>query len=240
MKPLVPTHAAARIGGLSFAILGLFTTLAVHAESPMRTDDASTLGQGAMKVEGVLSRAGKARGGELQWGAGVLPQLEVGLAFAAIRDRSVQPATQLQARRWGLKWVPLQNDLGWSVGARLDAGELRVHDRVLAQRYTDREYALTGLASYRFAGAQALHLNAGRRSVKSQGMRSSAATWAAGYELPVAERLQLTTEVYGEQHARPEKAAGLRYQLAEGLKVSAAVGRGNGRTFSQLGMAWEF
>jgi len=46
--------------------------------------------------------------------------------------------------------------------------------------------------------------------------------------------------VYGEQRLRPDKAMGLRYEIAEGLKVSVAAGRGNGRTFGQVGMAWEF
>ena len=85
-----------------------------------------------------------------------------------------------------------------------------------------------------------LHLNAGRKRVTAQGMRQSASTWALGYEVPLAESVQFTSEVYGEQRSRPDKALGLRYQIAEGLKASAAVGRGNGRTFSQVGMAWEF
>ena len=41
-------------------------------------------------------------------------------------------------------------------------------------------------------------------------------------------------------HLPPGKALGLRYEMAEGLKVSVAAGRGNSRTFGQVGMAWEF
>ena len=55
-----------------------------------------------------------------------------------------------------------------------------------------------------------------------------------------AQQLQATAEVYGEQRSRPDKALGLRYEMAEGLKVSVAAGRGNGRTFGRVGMAWEF
>jgi uncharacterized protein involved in copper resistance len=115
-----------------------------------------------------------------------------------------------------------------------------VRDRATPERLTHREYALTGLATYRFANEHVLHLNAGHKSTKVDGVRDNAATWAVGYELPLAQRLQFTSEVYGERHTRPDKAIGLRYEIADGLKVSAAVGRGNGRTFSQLGMAWEF
>ena len=90
------------------------------------------------------------------------------------------------------------------------------------------------------ANAQVLHLNAGHKTVRAQGARHRAATWAVGYEIPLTEQLQLTSEVYGEQRSRPDKAVGLRYAITDGLKASAAVGRGNGRTFSQVGMAWEF
>jgi hypothetical protein len=32
----------------------------------------------------------------------------------------------------------------------------------------------------------------------------------------------------------------LRYELAEGLKVSGAIGRGNRRNIANIGVAWEF
>lgn len=225
---------------LCAALLGLATALAAHAEAPMHTDDAGTLGQGAMKLETVIGREGKTRGGELLWGAGVLPNLEMEVSLARATDRSTAPSTTLQGRGLGLKWVPWQKETGWSLGARLDVGHTRVRDPATPARLTHREYALTGLATYRFANEQVLHLNAGRKSTKLDGVRDNAATWAVGYELPLAQRLQFTSEVFGERHSRPDKAVGLRYEVADGLKVSAAVGRGNGRTFSQLGMAWEF
>lgn len=225
---------------LCAALLGLASALAAHAEAPMHTDDAGTLGQGTMKLETVIGREGKTRGGELLWGAGVLPNLEMEVSLARATDRSTAPSTTLQGRGLGLKWVPWQNETGWSLGARLDVGHTRVRDPATPVRLTYREYALTGLATYRFVNEQVLHLNVGRKSTKLDGVRNNAATWAVGYELPLAQRLQLTSEVFGERHSRPDKAVGLRYEVADGLKVSAAVGRGNGRTFSQLGMAWEF
>lgn len=115
-----------------------------------------------------------------------------------------------------------------------------MRDHATPQRYTERETALTALASYRLDNAQVLHLNAGHKTFRSQGTRHRAATWAVGYEIPLTEQLQLTSEVYGEQRSRPDKAVGLRYAITDGLKASVAVGRGNGRTFSQAGMAWEF
>lgn len=225
---------------LCAALLGLASAVAAQAEAPMHTDDAGTLGQGAMKLEAGIGRDGKTRGGELVWGAGVWPQLEIEVSLARAKDRSATPSTTLQGRGLGLKWVPWQSENGWSLGARLDIGHTSVRDHATPVRLTHREYALTGLATYRFANEHVLHLNAGHKSTKVDGVRDNAATWALGYELPLAQRLQFTSEVYGERHARPDKAIGLRYEVADGLKVSAAVGRGNGRTFSQLGMAWEF
>ena len=40
-------------------------------------------------------------------------------------------------------------------------------------------------------------------------------------------------------HTERRKAS-MRYEIAEGLKASVAVSRGNGRSFSQMGLAWEF
>jgi hypothetical protein len=237
------THAptrASQIAALCLALCGLTAALPAHAEAPMHTDDAGTLGQGSMKIEGVISRDDKTRGAELIFGAGVAPHLEAEVALAHGRDRSMSPSSRLNAVGWGLKWVPLQNDAGWSAGARLDVGNTRVRDNATPDRFTEREFAVTALASYRLANAQVLHLNAGHKTVKVQGVRQRAATWAAGYEIPLGDQWQLTAEVYGEQRSKPDKAVGVRYAIADGLKASAAVGRGNGRTFSQVGVAWEF
>ncbi|MCO4093404.1 MAG: hypothetical protein HEQ37_02550 [Acidovorax sp.] len=120
------THAptrASQITALCLALCGMAATLHAHAEAPMHTDDAGTLGQGSMKIEGVISRDDKTRGAELIFGAGVAPHLEAEVALAHGRDRSMSPSSRLNAVGWGLKWVPLQNDAGWSAGARLDVGQ---------------------------------------------------------------------------------------------------------------------
>lgn len=228
------------IAPLCVALASLAGAMHAHAEAPMHTDDAGTLTQGSMKLEGVFSRDDKARGAELIVGAGIAPQLEMEVSLAHAKDTAMNLSTTLRGLGWGVKWVPIQNETGWSVGARFDMGHTRVRDHVTPQRLTEREYALTGLASYRLANDQVLHLNAGHKTLSSEGVRHRAATWAIGYEIPLTEQLQLTSEFYGEQRSRPDKALGLRYAITDGLKVSAAVGRGNGRTFSQVGMAWEF
>lgn len=229
-----------RIAPLCIALLSLAGALHAHAEAPMHTDDAGTLTQGAMKLEGVLGRDDKTRSAELLFGAGLAPHLEMEVSLAHARDTAMNPSTSLHGRGWGVKWVPIQNETGWSLGARFDLGHTRVRDPATQGRFSEREYTLTALASYRLANAQVLHINAGHKTLKAPGTRHRVATWAMGYEIPLTEQLQFTSEIYGEQRSRPDKAVGMRYEITEGLKASAAVGRGNGRTFSQLGMAWEF
>ena len=240
MKTLPTLHTPSRIAPWCLALPCVVGALHAHAEAPMRTDDAGTLAQGALKLEGTLGRDAKTRSTELLFGMGLLPTLEMEVSLAHGRDKGQSPASTLQGRGWGVKWVPVQSDLGWSLGARLDLGHTRVRDDATPAHFSERAYTLTGLATYRFANDQALHANAGQHAVRVQGVRHRAATWAVGHELPLSGALRLTSEVYGEQRARPDKALGLRYEIAEGLKASVAVGRGNGRSFSQVGLAWEF
>ena len=60
------------------------------------------------------------------WGAGVLPGLEMEAALGRAKDRQYVPATTYRGLGFGLKWVPLQSDTGWSAGGRLDWGRTRV------------------------------------------------------------------------------------------------------------------
>lgn len=231
-----------RISGLAWAAPLLLVLIAppAVAEGPMNTDDAGTLDKGGMKIEGVLSRDDKERGGELVFGFGPIENVEVGIAVARARDGSADPDTKLRGVGFGIKWVPIQNETGWSVGASFNYGRTRVSDYATPERFTEKEYALTGLASYRLENGQVLHLNLGAARVKAQGDSETLGNWSVGYEFPLIENLQLTVETFGEEHSRPDKAIGLRYEIVEGLKAYGAVGRGNDRSFANLGIAWEF
>jgi hypothetical protein len=222
------------------AAASLFMTAPAWAEGPMATDDAGTLDQGGMKFEAVLSRDDKARGGELVFGFAPIEELEVGLSMARATDRVDDPSTRLRGTGIGIKWVPVQNETGWSLGASFGYGSTRVNERSTPDKFTEREYSLAGLASYRRENGQVLHLNLGAVRVKAQGESESVGTWGIGYEFPLVEKLQLTVEAYGEEHARPDKALGLRYEVFDGFKISGAVGRGKDRSFGQVGLAWEF
>lgn len=222
------------------AAVALSAASAARAEAPMNTDDAGTLDRGAMKVEATWARDDKERGGELLFGIGAAPDLELEVSLGRARDTSAQPATQLHGTGIGAKWVPIRNETGWSLGARLDHGRTRVSDRATPARFTERDAALTGLASWRSGNGHALHANFGAARAGAQGTRSTVGTWGLGYEFPVSAALQLTAEVFGARHSRPDKALGLRYELFDGFKLSGAIGRGSGRDFGQVGFAWEF
>ncbi|CAN7512211.1 hypothetical protein LJR118_003622 [Acidovorax sp. LjRoot118] len=228
------------IASMCIAISGIAAAFAANAEAPMTTDDAGTLSKGAMKLESVISRDDKTTGVELIFGAGVAKDLEMEVALSRSRDSHTSPSTRFHGRALGVKWVPVQNEMGWSLGARLDMGGTRLREDVTPEHSTESEFAVTGLASYRMVNLHVLHLNAGGRRIKAQGSHSTAATWAAGYEIPLTQKAQLTMEVHGAHNSRPDKAIGVRYEITAGVKASAAFGHGDGRTFSQLGVAWEF
>ncbi|WP_284155472.1 hypothetical protein [Sulfuricystis multivorans] len=218
----------------------ILATAPAFAEPPMQVDDAGTLGAGGLKIEGALTRDHKTHGGELIFGFAPLENLEIGLALSHATDREPDPSTRLRGSGIGFKWVPIQNETGWSAGVKLDLSATRVDDRVNGERYTEKEYALAALATYRFDDGQAIHANLGSKQARAQGDRATVGTWGLGHEWPLAAKLKLTEEIFGEEHSRPDKALGLRYEVFEGFKLSGAIGHGNGRRFGQIGFAWEF
>lgn len=239
-------HSIARKNTLIALSASLLAIPSAFAEGPMNTDDAGTLGVGGMKIEGVLSRDDKARGAELGFGYGPIENVELGLSFARETDRADDPSTRLRGTAFGVKWVPIQNETGWSLGMSFGYGDARVNERAAPDKFTEKEYSFAGLATYRLQNGQVLHMNLGSTRVKVQadsdtpGESETLGNWSIGYEFPLMENLQLTVETYGEEHSGPDKALGLRYEIAEGLKVYGSVGRGNHRSFGNLGLAWEF
>ncbi len=220
--------------------LGLIAALPARAEAEMATDDAGTLAVGGIKVEAVLVSDDQTRGGDLAFGFGLIKNVEVELSFARATDRANDPSTRLRGTGVGIKWVPIQSEPGWSLGLGLGYGRTRVNERATSDKFTETGYSLSGLATYRFESGQELHMNLGSARVESQGDSDSVATWGIGFEFPLLEKWQLTVEAFGQEHARPDRAIGLCYEVFEGFKFSGAIGRGNDRGFGQIGVAWEF
>ncbi|MFN3885122.1 MAG: hypothetical protein ACK4Q4_10235, partial [Rhodocyclaceae bacterium] len=86
----------------------------------MATDDAGTLGQGGKKIEAVFAREYEARSAELGLGYGLIDNLEIGLSFARETDRDSDPSIKMHGTGIAIKWVPIQNEAGWSLGMRYE------------------------------------------------------------------------------------------------------------------------
>lgn len=212
---------------------------AAHAERPMVVDDAGTLDKGGAKLEFGWSRDDHTRGLDAAGGYGPIENLEVELALAQARDREPDPSVRLHGVGVAMKWAPLQAETGLSAGVKLEHGRERAHIRN-APDETARANAVTGLATWSFAGGQAAHLNLGREWVRADGDTDAANTWGVGFEHPLTEAFTIAAEVFGVEETRPDRQIGVRYEILEGLKVSGAVGRGNDRSFANVGVAWEF
>ena len=218
----------------------LFSVDVALAEAPMNTDDAGTLDRGGMKVETIWARDAKTKGVEALFGFGLVENLEMEVGAARARDSNADQSARTRGISFGVKWLPYQNNTGWSLGAGFHYHRTHVDDRDVSEAFTECRYTLAGLASYRRENGQVLHVNLGTLRAEAPGKADTAGVWGIGYEFPIVDRLQLTAEVFGEEHSRPDKAIGLRYELFDGLKISGAFGRGNDRSFGQVGAAWEF
>ena len=91
-----------------------------------------------------------------------------------------------------------------------------------------------------FESGQTLHLNLSREWIEVDDDTEADNGWGIGTAYPLLEGLAITAEVFGSLYHAPDKALGLRYEVAEGLKLSGAVDRGSSRSFANLGVAWEF
>lgn len=210
-----------------------------HAERPMVVDDAGTLDKGGAKVEFGWARDDETRGMDGAVGYGPVENVEVELGFAQARDREPDPSVRLRGVGAAVKWVPLQADTGLSAGLKLE----HARERSMIPAAPDeraRVSAVTGLATWGFASGQRLHVNLGREWVRSDDETDVANTWGVGVEHPLNAVVTVAVEVFGVEDGAPDRQIGLRYEIVEGIKISAAIGRGNDRGFGNVGLAWEF
>lgn len=130
--------------------------------------------------------------------------------------------------------MPLQSEVGLSAGLKYEYGNEDVEGA------KGHAQALIGLMTWAFQGGQLVHLNIGREFARAERDTEAENTWGVGLDWPLTDAFHATVESFGTQHGAPDRAVGLRYEIVEGLKVSGAVGRGNDRSFANLGVAWEF
>ena len=208
----------------------------VHAESPMVTDDASTLSAKGSKLEAGIFKEGPARTGALSFAYAPIDNLELGLGLARLRDPSISPDSRSTNRSIAAKWIPLHQG-PVSAGFKLEIASIGESSAAASQRST----ALTGLLSWQPSAAYSLHANLGRESSRSTLAGTVNSTrWAVGADVAIAKSVQLTGDWFGASGTTPGKQVGLRWTLKEGVKIFGAVGRTNSETMTSLGLAWEF
>lgn len=209
------------------------------AERPMAVDDAGTLPLGGTKIEFGWARDDEARGLEGALGHSPLDGLELELNYARAHDHAFDSRATARGVGFAAKWVPLQSDVGLSLGLKYAYGH-----EMFDAKHLPRERAfgngLRGLASWRWESGQVVHLNIGREWARVRGDTAAVNTWGIGGEQPLLENLKLTLEAFGDSDSRPDRALGLRYEVFSGFKVSGALGRGNDHSFANTGVAWEF
>ena len=209
------------------------------AERPMVVDDAGTLEKGGAKLEFGWSRDDRTRGFDGAAGFSPIDDLELELGLSDVRDHSIDPTVRARGVGAALKWVPLQAETGLSAGLKIEYAQVRAKAHGLPDE-TGRGAALTGLATWAFATGQSVHLNLGREWLRVDGRTEAANTWGIGAEHPLTEKLTVAAEIFGAEESAPDRQIGLRYEIAEGVKLSGAYGRGNDRSFANVGVAWEF
>jgi hypothetical protein len=222
---LHPTHYRF----LAILMAGIFTAISSFAEAPMVTDDAGTLDKDGKKIEAGFAKTGPERAYSLGAGYSPVDTLELGASFQHARDKTI-PAT---ANGTGLvaKWIPYKNGI-FSAGLKLDWLRVKVKGGDAG-----RETTLTALASARFESGYVVHANAGRTSISGGGHSNN---WALGLEVPVAEKVQITGDLYGSTDSDTGKQIGVRWELQKGFKLSAALGRANALNTVFTGFSWEF
>lgn len=225
------THASL----LSFALLAT----PAFAERPMTVDDAGTMSNGGAKVEFGWSRDHKARGWDALAGYSPMDDVEIELSLNRLRDHDPDPTAKLRGTAFGFKWVPLQNETGLSAGVKLGVGRTRITDRI---NPSDTEHAryVNGLLMWKTESGQKILGNLGHEWVNARGPDSSVNTWGLGFDQPLVDKVNLTIEAFGANKSGPDKQLGLRWEVAEGVKLSVGAGRGNDRSFGNAGLAWEF
>jgi hypothetical protein len=214
---------------LTILMAAAFSSATVYAEAPMVTDDAGTLDVGGKKIEGGFTKSGSERAYGLSGGFSPIENVELGVSLQHLRDGSI-PASG-NATGLSAKWIPFKSGI-FSAGVKLDY----LHAK--SGGVSGNATTLTALGTARFESGYALHANISRTNNSGGGGHSN--DWKIGGEAPVADKVQLTLDLYSGTGSDTGKQIGARWEIQKGLKLSAAFGRYNSDNTAFAGFSWEF
>lgn len=190
------------------------------ANRPLVTDTADTIPDGRCQFE---PYAGGTRiGGSpserfwvLQLNCGVAAHTQLGAnASRAWSDDGSEQAIGIGGKS---ALIPLKDG---ATGIAVNYGLSGQKQRGASWRAEGASASL--IATREIAEGWLLHANLGW--ARSRSAHQSSTTWAAATEYTLAPGIVLSGELYGDDRSRPWTAAGVLWQLREGLSVNASYG----------------
>ncbi|WP_229407161.1 hypothetical protein [Methylobacillus flagellatus] len=179
------------------------------AARPMITDDARVVDPQSCQLE---SWAKRNRNSTEYWalpGCSPAENLELTLGGAITREDGASQNTDLMMQAKAL-FKPLETNsygyglvVGYAQHPRLDNNSSMVGNA----------YAYVPVSASLFSDKLILHANLGALHDKEKSRTDM--TWGFGSEIPLAGKLDLITETYGDHRSRPYYQAGLRYWLVQ-------------------------
>lgn len=220
------------------AAIALLPVLA-HAGRPLSTEDATTREDGTCQVEAWADRTRANTTALFAVPACALAGVEFQAGLVRERaDGRTRTASEFVQAKHAFRSI---DEGDWGAGVVL--GVARFPQRETKAGWGDAfatAIVSVGLAQDRET-RPLLHLNLGTARIGDEGR--SLTTWGVAIEKPVAGRLTVVAEAFGENRDRAFLRAGGRYSLLEGLNADLTyVTRAGGpreERFWSIGVQWE-
>ncbi|HEY1131402.1 MAG TPA: hypothetical protein VGF12_18495 [Roseateles sp.] len=224
---------AHRLAILSTLILA---STAAHAGAPLTTEDADVLGDGDCEAEATWARNGTLVDGlhkhyesGVKFGCGIVRRAQVGTTFGRSRsDTDLSDSLGISGKLSLLDSSDggLGISVAWEMSAYLQRRE--------ASRWQSARIAL--VASQALGRSVRVHANLGAMHAHVE--RAETPFWGVAAEWSARDDLSLLVESYGERHAKPTLAIGLRFSPRELLTIGLLKSRAGGSpSWNSLGIS---
>lgn len=208
--------------GLFVCGMSLFTGSA-HAGRPLTVEDANVNEVGKGHIETWTARGPD---GQRAWFVSPAWSPKEGLELAATVSRDTQQKQTAGAVQAKFRLSASQEN-GCNFGALLGLAQ--------AEREKSHPY-VNGLLSCNHPDWGSVHGNLGAVHLQASKYIN---TWGAAWEYPIGAAT-FHLESFGQQHLKPARAMGLRYELSPQLQIDGSLGRQLGKDSLTLGVKWMF